>query len=146
MLSLCGMPQLSAAAVAALLSGLVGHRSLEALTVSLTPLEDPAAVGAALAALVAADALALVELDVSNCHLREAGLGALLDALPRNTHLRELEIRGNDPPAGFMRARLLPAVRANTGLRRLLTTQPFLDPADDNLLAMQEAQRIVAAR
>ena len=83
---------------------------------------------------------------MSNCHLREAGLGALLDALPRNTHLRELEIRGNDPPAGFMRARLLPAVRANTGLRRLLTTQPFLDPADDNLLAMQEAQRIVAAR
>ena len=75
---------------------------------------------------------------------RQAGLGAVLDALPRNSHLRELEISHNRVPAGFMRARLLPAVRANASLRTLLVST-HLEQADD-AAAAQEALRIVAAR
>jgi hypothetical protein len=56
--------------------------------------------------------------------MRDACLGPLVDALARNTHLRELRMHGNHMSAAFARAQLLPAVRANTGLRLLVTDQP----------------------
>ena len=139
-------PQLAPPVAATLLGALVGHRSLEALTLSMIRLEDPAAAGAALAALLAADAPALKKLTVRECGLGEDGLGAVLDALPRNSHLRELNILDNGVvPAGFMRARLLPAVRANVSLRVLLAgDEAHID--DSNGIALEEAQRIIAAR
>ena len=137
-------------ALAALVEILVGHRSLSKLDLSGSCM-DHAAVGTALAALLAADAPALTELDVSYCRLGgEAGLGPLCDVLPCNSHLRTLDFRGNDMrecPTGFMRARLLPAVRANTGLRKLWVRTGWGDVVgDDDAAAVQEAERIVAAR
>ena len=145
-LTLFKMLQLSAPVVAALLAALVGHRSLECLSLSYTIFEDPAAAGVALAALLIADAPALTELDVSSCGLDEAGLGAVLDALPRNSHLRALKVHGNSVPDGFMRARLLPAVRANTSLREVVHKYGFTSEEGDNKLALEEAQRIIAER
>jgi len=149
-LTLAALAQLSAPAVATLLGALLGHRSLQRLDLSATRFEDPGAAGAALGALIAANAPALTTLDVSACALGQAGLGAVLDALPRNSHVRELHFYRNGVPAGFMRSRLLPAVRANAGLRTLLPEYSFMDrhgeDDDDNYHAMEEAQRIVSAR
>jgi hypothetical protein len=75
--------------------------------------------GAALCALVAANAPALHELDVSFCLLGDAGLRPLFDALPANTHLRTLDCRANKLSNVFVRDSLLPAVRANSSLREL---------------------------
>ena len=129
----------------ALLGSLVGHCSLRVLNLSHTHLNwshihlGDGAHGAALAALLAADAPALAELNLNVCNLSEADLGPLCDALPRNHHLRTLDIRGNAVPAGFMRARLLPAMRDNTGLHKLLFDE-------DATMAVDEAPRILAAR
>ena len=120
-LSQLGLP--AAPAVAALLGSLVGHNSLRELELCCTPLADAAA---ALAALVAADAPALQFLVVERCRLGEAGLGPLCDALPRNSHLRFLNVANNSLPAGFVRARLLPAVRANVSLRTLVAIRDDL--------------------
>ena len=136
--------QLGAPGFAAVLAPLAGHRSLCVLKLRRVRMADGAAAGAALAALLAADAPALTTLHVQDCGLGEAGLGALLGALPRNSHLLELDISGNRVPAGVMRARLLPAVRANASLRTLLDNT--LLEQDDDAAAVQEAQRIVAAR
>jgi hypothetical protein len=122
------------AAAAALLGALTGHRSLQTLLVYA----HFADAGAALAALVSADAPSLVDLDVSHCRLGDVGLGSLFDALPHNTHLRTLNCWGNDMSEAFMRDRLLPAVRANSSLRNLDTGK-----ASDEA---REAEMLVAAR
>jgi hypothetical protein len=110
------------AAAAELLGALTAHLSLQKLDFSFNsgaPGHAPgalAAAGAALGALVAANAPALRELDLYQCGLRDAGLGPLVDALPANTHLRSLDCRSNIVSDAFMRERLLPAVRANPWL------------------------------
>ena len=87
-------------------------------------------------------------LRLEHCYLGEAGLGPLCDALPLNGHLRELDISHNHAPAGFTRARLLPAVRANTGLRTLLAYHFYAGwfMSADDTDAINEAVRIVAER
>jgi hypothetical protein len=110
----------------ALLGALTGHRSLRVLDVSCmhVPAAHEVAAGAALGALIAANAPALQQLDVSYSSLEDAGLGPLVDALPGNTHLLCLDLRvdllENDGMSeAFARNRLLPAVRANTSLHEL---------------------------
>lgn len=113
-----------------LIGALTGHISIQNL--SLTGIfpaeqvdEELAAAGAALGALVAANAPALHRLDVAHSQLRDAGLGPLVDALPLNTHLTTLKLDGLEEAYSvsdaFARDRLLPAVRANTSLRELAT-------------------------
>jgi hypothetical protein len=119
-------------AAAVLVTALTGHVSvlkLGLLYFYSVANADLTVVGAALGALVAADAPALVELNMENNMLSEDGWGPLVDALPRNTHLRSLDMRStSDPPPdfdniseAFARDRLLPAVRANMSLRTLTT-------------------------
>ncbi len=118
---LCSEP----AAATALLGALTGHASLRSLNISYNQdQENPAGllvVGAALGALVAANAPSLTELDITFCNLEDTGLGPLFDALPANTHLRTLTCEDNLLSDAFMRERLLPAVRANSSLRELDT-------------------------
>jgi hypothetical protein len=111
-----------AAAAAALLGALTAHPTLQKLDIAAnffighpTP-AALAAAGAALGALVAANAPALRELRLGGCDLTDAGLGPLLDALAGNTHLRVLHCRFNGLSEAFKRERLLPAVRANAWL------------------------------
>jgi hypothetical protein len=113
------------ASAAALLGALTAHPSLRTVDFcfnSVDGLTAPvvAAAGAALAALVAANAPALHELHVFGCGLGDAGLGPLVDVLPHNTHLRLLECRWSDVSEAFMRDQLLPAVRTNAWLEAKL--------------------------
>jgi hypothetical protein len=108
-------------------------------------------VAAALGALVAANAPALQELDVSGDEVAEEEFGELLDALPRNTHLRALgcEYEPGSASAAFVRERLLPAVRANASLRTLAAVNQDGDEYEEGSEAhalLHTAQAFVAAR
>jgi SAM-dependent methyltransferase len=130
-----------AAAAASLLGALTSHASLRELSVRSNSVEpaDQAVAGALLGALVAANAPALTQLEVSGCSLGDAGLRAFLDALPHNTHLRALTCFGNHMSAAFARDVLLPAVRANTGLR-------FLAASVAGFASAREAEALVYQR
>lgn len=118
---------------ASFLEGLVGHPSLCSLNISFNSLIHPnleeqmlvdaaeaaVVVGAALGALVAADAPALQELHLTFMNLDDGGLFPLCQALPRNTHLRKLNVSHTRFTTEFAALRLLPAVQANNSLREL---------------------------
>jgi hypothetical protein len=109
-------------AVVTLLRALKAHPSLRKLWLTNTrfPDEDHETFHA-LGDLVAANAPALHELSVRLCSLQDEGLGPLVDALRANTHLRVLDCGANGMTSTFARCRLVPAVRANRGLRQLIT-------------------------
>ena len=111
----------SAAATAVILGALLGHPSLQKLDLTKNVCSPDAAhiVGAALGALVAANAPALRELILFECQIPDEGLAPLFEALPANTHLRVLDVGGNRMSGALLRSRLLPALRANTSLEHL---------------------------
>ena len=113
-------------AAAALFAALVGHASLTRIVLSgdFAAYEDEAAAGALLGALVAANSTRLCALDVDYNALGDIGLGPLVDALPRNTHLRELHCRCNQISDSFVHDKLIPSLAANTSLR-LLSSSSF---------------------
>ena len=74
--------------------------------------------------------------------MSDAGLGALVDALPRNTHLRELDCGRNIMSAVFKREWLLPALAANTSLQKLVSD----DAEADAFIAARAAAAAAAAR
>jgi hypothetical protein len=101
------------AASVTLLGALVGHPSLTALELRNEETADPAAVGVALAALVAADAPALRMLRLDNVGLRRHTIAPLVDALAGNRHLCELRIMGTGLRPAFVYERLPAAPHAN---------------------------------
>ena len=117
-------------AAAALFGTLTGHAGLTSIAVSSNNAAEAgaaAAAGALLGALVAADAPQLCVLDISYNELGDIGLAPLVDALPHNTHLRELQCDRNAMSAEFARDRLMPALAANTGLRVLASLNAEAD-------------------
>ena len=91
---------------------------------------DSSAFGAALAALIAADAPALHVLVCSDNHaFGDVGLAPIVEALARNRHLRELHCGHSCMSETFARERLLPAVRANRSLRMLTCADRTSGPA-----------------
>ena len=100
-----------------LLEAVTNHPSVQDLHLDSNRLAEhaaDAAIGAAFAALVAADAPSLTELNVSHSWLDERVLGPLCDSLPQNTHLRVLDFRGSRlDDHSFVATRLVP-LRANT--------------------------------
>jgi hypothetical protein len=131
-----------AAAAVMVLDALTAHRSLRTLDLNYNLIQP--AFGAALGALVAADAPALHELHLSRIAIDEGGLlalGLLLDALPLNTHLRTLNLTRIRWSNDFARDRLLPAVRANTSLRHLSAQH-----STHRNEFLREAEALVAAR
>ncbi len=104
-----------------ILGALVGHPSLRELSIvhEHPAAEDCSAFGAALAALIAADAPALHVLDCSCNSLHDAGLAPIVEALAVNRHLRELDCHNNRMSEAFALERLQPTLRANTTLRSL---------------------------
>lgn len=134
-----------------LLAAVTDHPTLTHIDVSNNnvPKKHRAAVGAALSALVAANARALTSLNLSGCRLQDAGLGPLVDALPSNTVLRSLNCQlaleqrwrfDDDVLIQQCAVRLLAAVQANTGLRTLVAASYA------PLAGLKEAEALVAAR
>ncbi len=134
------------AAATVLLRALTGHACVQQLGVIgewRNSVDDRLCAGVLLGALVAADPPALTALDVSYSYLSDTGLRPLFEALPRNSHLRELNCSGyNDISAAFATNVLLPAVRANTSLRTLITHEMYERPSD----AAREAEALVTSR
>jgi hypothetical protein len=131
---------INVSAAMTLLSSLVAHPSLRDLNLMANKVapEEAACAGMALFALVAANAPALTELNVSYCDLGDVGLRPLFEALPRNTHLRTLRCGDNNMSEELARDVLLPAVRANTSLTTLWTLEAHAGAV--------EAQAIVERR
>jgi Ran GTPase-activating protein (RanGAP) involved in mRNA processing and transport len=133
-----------AAAATALMGALTAHPRLRLLDLSRNNahiFEHGAWVGAALAALVRANAPALQTLRMYDCLLGDAAMGPVVEALRHNTHLTKLNCSGNTLRPYFARNRLLPAVRVNTSLRELVAAdEGFPDHA------LREAEALVAAR
>jgi hypothetical protein len=145
-LTLNGVYMMSdSAAAATLLGALTGHVSLQRLRfvggmLVAGPLDIQNFFGALFGALVAANAPALTALSLLYCGMGDEGMRPLFEALPCNTHLRELNCSSNDISAAFAADVLLPAVRANASLRKLqLTCYPELDAA-------RQAEALVARR
>ncbi len=100
------------AAGVALLNALTGHPSLCKLNISYDPVgAAQQQAGTALGALVAANAPTLRTLHIGHNDLGDAGMGPVVDALPRNVHLQTLYAFANGTSDAFVRERLLPAVR-----------------------------------
>jgi hypothetical protein len=129
-----------AAAAAELMGALTAHPRLRELALSDPPHDGglrAAEAGAALAALLLANAPALQTLHIDWCRLGDAGMGPVVDALRHNTHLTKLTCSWNDMSEAFARDVLLPAVRANGSLRELVADQSAQE---------REAAALVAAR
>lgn len=108
---------------------------------------DVSLVGCALGYLVAANSPALKTLDLSYCELGAHGLRGVLQALHMNTHLTDLEISGNGIAADQAALELMPAVRANTSLRRLFCYNDVASMTrDDPFEILLEAHELVHAR
>ena len=135
------------AAAAAVLRALTGHPAVREIGLINNASHDPVAAGAALAALVAANTPALQGLHFHSSHFGDAGLAPLFDALPHNTHLRELRCSNTSMSADFARSRFLPAVRANTSLRTLRASA-YWGNQEDGVPPPEvlEAEALVAAR
>jgi hypothetical protein len=134
------------AAAAALLGALTGHASLRKLAVTADALRSRKGHvhnGVPLGALVAADTPALTELDVCCGGLGNAGLRPLFEALPRNSHLRTLNCSYNKFSDACARDVLLPAVRANTSLRTLITRDRGVERQSG---AAREVEALVKSR
>ena len=129
--------------ISAILGALVQHPSLHELAIIAeeTADEDCAAFGAALAALIAADAPTLRVLKCSHSSLRDAGLAPIVEALALIRHLRVLNVGYNGMNEAFAREQLLPAVRANTTLRTLKCASYNAEPP-----AAVEAEEMVRRR
>ena len=133
-----------------MMRALTGHPHLRELDLSdNSPWEaEQSIAGAALGALVAADSPALQVLIVRYAELGDAGLAPLFEALPRNSHLRELQCCFTGPSEAFARDVALPAVRANTSLRELCGNQDWVFVKQDGEAPPEwlEAEALVAAR
>ena len=130
----------------AVLSALSGHVSLQHLSFDVNDGHDAGAVGAALGALVSANAPALTNLHLSQQYCMEMAdsvlIKLLFEALPANTHLRVLHCTYRFS-RGLMADVVLPAVRANSSLRKLKLVW-HSDEHVDPLIA--EAEQIVRDR
>jgi hypothetical protein len=130
-----------------LLRALTGHPTLRSFNTLF--LHDPfgrmpaAGLGAALAALVAANAPALE--DLSFCVvLGKKQLHRVVEALPHNMHLHTLELARISSWI-FVREELLPALHANTSLRSFKAEIPRPLSASSTIGALMAARRAADA-
>jgi hypothetical protein len=133
-------------AAAELLGALTAHPSVRRLDLNRnTAMRVSAQAASAVAEIIAANAPALKVLDMSCWDLGETAFGRVVDALPSNTHLRELNMWGNGMGMRFMRNRLQPALDANTSLRKLTITPDTDDDLDEEVSVNGDKRREMRA-
>jgi hypothetical protein len=123
------------AASTALLGALAGHPTLRELNISSNEAADSAAaatLGAAIGALLSADAPSLERLDVSLCGLDDSAADFLVAGMAACTHLRDIHLDQNDFSDAVVRDRLEPAMKAMPAFHRSFT--PWVDPATCELI------------
>ena len=124
--------------------GLVGHPTLEGISLASNRIlfDDPHnTVGACLARLVAANIPSLHTLSLESCEAGDNTLHPVFAALISNTSLRTLCLQYNDLSAPFAREVVLPSIRANSELRKLIVTK-----YKEDIRELVEAEALVAAR
>ena len=111
------------AAAVMLIDAITAHPTLREIGLwsNIVPQGLKQRAGTAIAALVAADAPALRELYIASCDLCDVGMVPVFAALRQNRWLQVLDCSGNGLSDSFRQSVMLPAVRANTGLRRLVS-------------------------
>lgn len=95
-----------------------------------------------LAQLVAANTPSLHQLSLAFCHAGDDVLRPVFAALASNTSLRTLFVQHNKISTPFARDVMLPSVRANAALRRLV----MVNDEGNRVPALLEAEALVAAR
>ena len=106
----------------ALLAAVTGHVSIRRLHLTDNVFDDGDngdAISGALAALLAANAPSLTDLDLDGTVRSERAAAPLLNALRANTHLRGLNLSLNMFGAAFVDGELLSALRENASLECL---------------------------
>ena len=98
--------------VTELLGAVATLPALTMLELTGSHVQDTAAFGYLLGALLAANRPNLRILHVDECRLGDEGMAPLLDGLATNTHLCKLDCRGNNLSEVFDRDRLAPALAA----------------------------------
>ena len=137
----------NAPAAAVVMRALTGHPTLQEVDLCWNNPPVQFAAGAALGALVAANAPALTSLAVAFSALGDVGLSGLCYALPRNTHLRELMLNQTGMSAAFAGHTLLPAVQANTSLRMVAASGAWeVELQGEVPPELLEVEALVAAR
>jgi hypothetical protein len=130
-----------------LLASLVGHPTLRELSLLSNRVDNTVVArrtaGEQLASLITHNS-ALQKLDLDACILGDAGLAPIFEALPRSSTLKELHFSYETISREFARDVILPAVRANSSLRKLKIGPPGTSRSEVPELA--EAEAIVAAR
>jgi hypothetical protein len=133
-----------AAIAAQLMGALTAHPRLRSLRVCGNWLDyggvQAGEAGTMLGALLLANAPALQTLDIRDSLLGDDGMRPVVEALRHNTHLTKLHCSWNVMSEAFARNELLPAVRANASLRKLIASE------SGRQVAAREAQALVAAR
>jgi hypothetical protein len=103
----------NARAVAELVDAAASLPALRELDLSNSEVQDVAATGRALGALLAANLPSFRSLRLYFCHLGDDGLAPMLDGFAANTHLHVLGcLLGNAASEAFQRDRLAPAMAA----------------------------------
>jgi hypothetical protein len=128
----------------AVVAACTGHPTLRELNLSYNIFNAVAApaVGAALAALVAANS-ELQTLDVNYSYLRDDTARPLFAAVAGSTRLRTLDCCDNDISVECAREAVLPAIQLNTSLRKL----SFYSYGYDRVIPeLQQAMALVRAR
>ena len=135
------------AVTAAIMRAVTRHPSLRVLKFQADAPPDQAAAGAALCVLCAADSPSLETLSIRSLSLGDAGMRPLLGALAYTRHLRVLDCSNTGMSEEFARDVFLPAIRANTSLRKL-TARVWWGDRPDGIVppAVLEAEALVAAR
>jgi hypothetical protein len=134
------------AGAARLLRALTGHASLRYVCMAGCKGDAPG-MADAIAALIAANTPALVDLDFSDSNLRDAGVTALAGALRRSTHLRHLRMTDNHVSLACTREVLMPALRVNRSLRNFYAmSETGYGQPPDCAQAYYEAEAVVMLR
>jgi len=125
-----------------LLAALVGHRTLRELSLAdrVDDTDDARRAAGEQIAFLITHNNALQKLE-SPWILGDAGLAPIFEALPRSSTLKELNFYSEIISREFAHDVILPAVRANSSLRKL-----NFGCSGETLPELAEARRIVAAR
>jgi hypothetical protein len=108
----------AAVAGARVLRALTGHASVRCVRMSDCEGDSPLMVDA-IAALIAENTPALVDVSFTGSSLGDVGMTAVAGALRRNTHLRHVQLGDNDVSLACTRDVLMPALRVNGNLRNV---------------------------